>query len=669
MIPPRPLAIGIGVVALLVAIAVSPVVVGPILATDGQIDSPSTVLLLRAASFGFSIAGLLAFATAVAPEHVRLVIRSRELTVILAILALAVPTAIASLYAIRNHTNPLAHLEMSSPIAKEIAAAPDPYAAWHEALIRRDWPRIPQQQSWRTDGDAFAGAWRAGSWRLGFGLESPKDAGFRWWVPTSDAFAFAQQRQTFLFDLLAADAEDPDDERLGAALALVHDWYLHNPVWPEVHSYQWNDDVMGNRLDAHLLLADRARRRGLLDADDEPIWLTMVLQHAAMLLDPDRHQPITNHGLMQDVALLDAAVAHPEIDMGQTWLRTSEERLAAYTDRAVAPTGVFRELTPFYHQYAAERLLGAAAVARADGHPLPDATEARIRSMLEVSRWLVQPDGTMPLIADSSTAPVDLDAWPNLRLDWPEIEALRTSAAGDGPTGVRRLDPAYFVLRQPGWELVAVYGDPSVAHEQRDKLSFTLFAGGSAAIRGPGYADEFTPAQAAATRATAAQSTVVFDGKDQDHGPAPVAGERVWGDPDHPEAVAFSAESELVAGTRHRRTWLWGPAADAILVIDEVSGSFSRAVSQVRLGPDLAGPGPRYSLKAGELRIDGWIGDEAVTPARRGDLSTFTLERPGRLITRLAFGADGDTVRGDAWTGPRGTLTLTDPPVWTPTQP
>jgi hypothetical protein len=657
------------ILAFIAAGVTAPEVVGWALTDDGSLDNPRVILLLRAAQALAVLAGATLGFAAAAPKRAASALRHPATRAGVAAAPVIAVAAFAVVYARRNQVDPLAHLNRSDPLAREVSAAVDPWAAWHTALLARDWPRVPLQQTWHASPADFEAAWRAGEWRLDGATSVPR-GGVSWWRPASDAAAFAQQRQTFLFELLAADAGHADDARLREAIALVHDWRRHNPVWPEWHAYQWNDDVMANRLEAQLSLADRGRRRGLITASDEPFWLGLVVQHAEALLDPARHQPTTNHGLMQDIALLDVALAHPELDADGRWFATADARLAAYVERAVAPSGAFRELTPFYHYYACERLIGVAALARAHGHPLQPATEVRIRAMIEALAWFVQPDGTLPRIADTGPEPIQLDGWPDLGHDWPEVAAARAAAAGDGLRGYRRLDPGYIVVRPSReWQLVAVVGDPSIAHDHRDKLSFTLFAGGLPAIHGPGYANEFTPDAAAATRRTTAQATAVFDGRNQDLGAAPIDREQLW----HAEdgslaAVAVSATSDLVAGTRHRRTWLWGADPASVLIVDDLSGAFHDARVQYRLDERLIGAGPAFALTHGALRIESWIDGAPAKLTREAEMYAVAVDHPCRIVTRLTFGDGTDHVESASWEGSSGAFALTEPIAWTPAQ-
>lgn len=406
-----------------------------------------------------------------------------------------------------------------------------------------------------------------------------------WSPPTPPMLLFCLQRQAFLIDVAA----DPDStlEELNAAWNFVQEWRRANSVFPNLHPYAWSDDPTANRIQGQMALAAARRQRQASTVEDELALLGSVLQHAKRLMDESAHNYRTNHGLMQNCALLSIALEYSEFDRDHQWLKTAIGRMERHLRETVSPEGVFLELTPSYHLLATGLNLWFITACREAHIPLDPWLETRVRGMLAFARSILQPDRSFPSIADTPLNAPDTTGWPWDNLPpWPEVADLRRAfspvrdALPNSPAAELWGSSGYFVLREPApaWDrnnalMATMIGGPrTLAHQHFNALSLTLYAHGLPLLAGPGYPDYGDEKRREAMIATTSQNTVSVDGRSQQPGAASIRHfeSGSFENPKQSSAV-FQAESNLYPGVLHRRSLYYGPATAAILVVDELT--------------------------------------------------------------------------------------------------
>ncbi|MHC4982229.1 MAG: heparinase II/III family protein [Planctomycetota bacterium] len=511
---------------------------------------------------------------------------------------------------------------------------------------------------------------------------------------------FELQGQRFIFYLLAELDGVPERESIELARAFASEWRRGN-TWPNANRYAWNDDATSNRIQAHVYLMERARKLNMTSRKDELAFLESLLKHADRLMDAAAYNARTNHGMMQNCALLSIALAYPEFDRGQLWQRTAVKRMEEYLlHYAVTPEGVFLELAPGYHFYAMLKALWFYASCRQAKIDLDPRFETTLRKMLTFCVEILQPDRSLPMIADTRGGIPDVAGWPWGELpNWPELRRLRSALTSSGelpnePCARLWPESGYFVLRAPAtkWTpasammLTLKAGPRSHAHGHYDALSITLFANGRPLLTGPGYPpyDE----KRCELIATTSQNTVSVDGRSQRAGAAEV----VFCDARHvngpsgpiPQFAAVKGRSLLYEGVRHDRTILYGPASQAVLIVDELRSNEQHEYRQhFRLAPGLRGRTLAGTLAASNQGRSSRAGDilriTALRPGRQsqrlpctiaGQVAEFPITaRSATVLALLDFSKGGKSSslsvgpRSIEWRGDRGRLTVTLPIV------
>jgi len=705
-----------GALCLLAGIMVCPPVLGLVAAADGRIDNPVLVPVLWLASLILVVFGVLILVTRSKvgfwrETGERLWRHRLRLTAGLVLCCLGMIAGLWSYGVWRNRVDLFDRLNDEHPIVAELISHEPGTEAALERLVqhfaRRDpiesvkpcylWTQGPEACERRAQ-RILEG--RLGSlygapdyvWRPGTAIE---------WGDLSRRLVHGLHRQFFLFDLLAyADGEE--QQRIPFALALIKEWRRTNPVWPNFNLWAWNDETTAERIQAHMFLMERWRRCETVPVEEEVAFLKSLVQHADRLADPSEYTANTNHGVMQNNALLSVALHYPELDRGGAWRRTAVDRQQDYVYRMVTSRGVLREITPAYHYFVVRVLCWFLASCRKADIELSGEFEARLRKMLVFCREILSPDRSLPMIADTSEKKVpDLSNWPWEDLpDWPELAALRRALVGSGvapnqPCARLWPDSGYFVLRapSPAWTvdsammLTLRVGPMSAAHRHPDALSITFFANGRPLLTGPGSPDFFHMERRERLIGTPYQNTVCVDGKSQRLGDSRVRFcETVGGKAGDgaPEFVAVQGQSRLYDGVEHRRTLFYGPAVGAILVVDElVSDREHEYRQQFHLASGLAAElaagtiavsDPTRASDVPVLRIHGWTIEKGrVEPSRAvaaGQVATFHVDARRAVLVALLDSSGGRASKGlrvdsDAieWRGRRGTLTVRLPIV------
>ena len=503
--------------------------------------------------------------------------------------------------------------------------------------------------------------------------------------------AFMLQRHEVLFELL----NSPDTTELHAviafAIAYVDQWRAGNRVWPNWSRFAWNDDTTSHRIQAQIWLMDTLRKAGAVSREQERVFLTSLIQHADRLMDDAHYTWTTNHGMMQNAALLSIALGYPEFDQGGRWRDTALARTDRYVQESVTSRGASLELATGYHWFGMEQLVWFVAACELAGVSVPPGIEAGARKMIGFSQAMLQPDRSLPIIGDTIGATRSVTNWPFDRLPrWPEIASLKAAVTGSGPPNRPGAevwpDAGYFILRTPApsWTLEAALmvvfkaGPMSRAHAQHDALTVTLFGAGRPLLSGPGYPSYDLGAQRAVVIGTANQNTVSVDSRSQ-----PLGGARItFADLPNERASAaelsvVQGESLLYRGVIHRRTVIHGVDAASVLLVDELSSDQTHDYQQhFRLASGVAGSVEDGLLRAtwperktAGLRIETQVSADdqplAVHAKLTGQTASY-FARGSRVtfVTTLSVGEITALPRLDAqqrtvdWLGPRGRLSL-----------
>jgi hypothetical protein len=702
-----------GVLFLLMAAILSPPVLGYIAAADGRMDSGRAyawavvVLLLFLSSLSFAIAMRISCML-----HLLLFVYRRKVRFFITCSSLAALATLCYVYW-ANKVDLLGRISPQYPIAQEIQQILRKNGRSAAVLYLVDYmqTRVVSRsmrpvQTWdRTTSEIQTASDLILDGSLGTVLGHPE---FDWqqgdvidWRHTEPAILWELQRHTFLFDVITPGGAR-HQEGLKYAEQFVSEWFRGNRYKLNFNPWAWNDDAASNRIQMQMELMEILRKYNMSMPDLEIAFLKSLVQHGEWLADEANYNLRTNHGLMQDCALLDIALRYPEFDRGQRWRKICIERFEKRIRHSVTANGVFLELTPYYHFLVTRKALWFLCTCEKNDISLSPDVLTKLKKMVLFCREILQPDKSLPLISDTRQKTVGLANWPWDSLPkWPELTELqKVIAKNDEPPNQQGIkfypESGYFILRtcnhewscQSALMFTLMAGPLSTAHHHPNKLSITLFAHGKPIITGPGYPGWWDLDKRNNLIATTSQSTVSVDLRSQRKGACSMRFLKTV-----PEVyplnsvqcfVAMQAESLLYEGVRHIRSIFYGPSYGSILIIDELKSAEQHTYRQhFRIAEGLAISQHPYCVEV----VDRALGSSAILNIQsqmlsQGDTTFPEIEMDGQVVTFVARGASlhfitlmstvcesiTEPVYCDgvlSWTGPSGTLTV-DLPVSSP---
>ena len=388
--------------------------------------------------------------------------------------------------------------------------------------------------------------------------------------------------------LLRGHASHGDITAFEVALARTLQMARHERELRHDRSFLWNDHAVASRVSVLVELWRLLRQRPTLLQQHGEELLSFARRTGHLLAKPDHFTVRTNHGVMQNLALLQLSAAFPAWPEAAAWRQLALDRLALQLRFYLSPEGVVLEHSAGYHAMG-HRLLGYARTLRAlNGLPADPALDAATAAAAGVLGVLARPDGSLPLVGNTSTAvhgpqrsavtQPTADGWPVA--GWAvwrtpdeagESHVMLAWAKHDGH-GHKRPDEASVHLWSSGVDWITAsgywpYGDG------RFKEAYSWLA--SNAVHAPGESGR--SARTTQLLAQGAQDTLRFADLDR----------------------------AAAGGTHFRRQVLQLDAA-TVLVVDFVSGAAAGSETLWTVDPDLTlaqqGPGLFHSTPAPDGR-------------------------------------------------------------------
>ena len=420
----------------------------------------------------------------------------------------------------------------------------------------------------------------------------------------------------FLQYMAATFEETGNLDYLATAEELLFSWQQANPPGAAMMHRSWHEGTATKRLMNLLAYLPwyvkwhQVKRQGALDVSPRAGGLlqivTLIQQHASLLMMPQMAIGDGNHAVRQCLALLSAAVALPDFADAEKWRRAALSRLQLHLQETLAPDGVWLEHSPTYHFYVLGMLLLMLAILeRAEtGEPAPEFLTDAASSMLPFAAHVLLPDTTVPPIGDSMQK-----KWGYQRY-LQTIEQLSGGAqylyaASGGEIGVppTELDG---IFEPSGWMIMrdrrlSASGEGtyinfhatmhSLRHKQADDLSFIVYARKRDWIVDAGkynyeHADAF---RNHFRNDVAAHNSYTVDGRSYElRGGSDHGGVGIRATLSTPDIAAAVGVNEYYRGARVKRTIVFVRDRGLVVLIDELHAS-SEAMwrSHLHLAHDL----------------------------------------------------------------------------------
>ena len=202
--------------------------------------------------------------------------------------------------------------------------------------------------------------------------------------------------------LLAAHEETRDAKYFEGARRVILEFAEaeRRALWPR--GLLWNDHAAANRVAVLARFWRTYRAQSDLDVESARRVLEFAARTGELLAKPSHFTFATNHGVMQNVALMQVALAFPRLPGSERFRRLGAERLRLQLGHFINGEGVVLEDSAGYHQFGVALLTDAFRLMELHGLPVPIAEREKLVKARGFLGELQRPDGSLPVIGDTS---------------------------------------------------------------------------------------------------------------------------------------------------------------------------------------------------------------------------------------------------------------------------
>lgn len=251
----------------------------------------------------------------------------------------------------------------------------------------------------------------------------------------------------------------------------------------------WNDHALANRMSIIAHMWRVIRRGSLAEPRFERELLSFASRTAARLAKPNLFTYRTNHGVMQNLALLQYAAAFPSLidaaDMKELACKRLEEQLRYY----VSPEGVVLEHSAGYQEFGLDLLEIGNRLAAITGCSAAAALKDALLRVSRVSRLLRRPDGSLPVYGNTDHQLRIVSAPDGAAV--PDVSAALLPASGLSVwwSGLEKGTQSQSLSQT----VVTWSAFPTGAHKHADEMSVVIWAQDQQLLGGTGYWPYSTP--------------------------------------------------------------------------------------------------------------------------------------------------------------------------------
>lgn len=165
--------------------------------------------------------------------------------------------------------------------------------------------------------------------------------------------------------------------------------------------YLWNDHAISARISVLIRLWAQLRNDAEIDPESRKAFLALIDRSGQLLAKSQLFTVRTNHGVMQNLALLQITAAFPTLPAAQEWRKLAVERLDLQLSFYVSDEGVVLEHSAGYHELGVELLAAAIELMRSnDLEPSQRIVQAHQKAD-QFLRLIKRPDGSLPVFGNT----------------------------------------------------------------------------------------------------------------------------------------------------------------------------------------------------------------------------------------------------------------------------
>jgi hypothetical protein len=194
-------------------------------------------------------------------------------------------------------------------------------------------------------------------------------------------------------------------EWLAHARSYLHRWWEFEQRSVLPAGLQWNDHAVAARVLVLTRYWNAVRAQSDFESAEAPWILEALSRSAALLLKPEFFTFRTNHGFMENLALLHVAACFPRLPVAERAAKAGAERLRMQLKWYLSPEGMILEHSAGYHEFGT--LLTGAALKYFAALQLapPDQLAERYESAKRLQLTLLRDDDSLPALGDTLQRP------------------------------------------------------------------------------------------------------------------------------------------------------------------------------------------------------------------------------------------------------------------------
>lgn len=196
-----------------------------------------------------------------------------------------------------------------------------------------------------------------------------------------------------------------DDRWLEVALQHALGFIEHERTAWLPDGFLWNDHAIAGRVSVLIKLWRLYRKHPDYDPASGRRLIEHILRCRNLLAKDSQFTFNTNHGVMQNISLLQIAAAFPGLPDEQHFRRLAQDRLDRQLRFYVSPEGVVLEHSAEYHALGIELIGMATSLLPILNEPVPPQWRLRHRQAQEFLDLIRLPDDTLPMFGNTNSTP------------------------------------------------------------------------------------------------------------------------------------------------------------------------------------------------------------------------------------------------------------------------
>lgn len=203
--------------------------------------------------------------------------------------------------------------------------------------------------------------------------------------------------------LLAAYEQTGRTIYLEVATKRILEFSVYESSQFQDHGFLWNDHAVAARSGVLIRLWLHLRNRPELSVDSSVAIVSFVQRSAQFLAKPSHFTVRTNHGVMQNLALLQITAAFSELPEAAMWRELAVSRLNLQLPFYVSSEGFVLEHSAGYHALGTDLLAMGLRLIKLNGLTPSSQLVKAVESSRMVLNVLTRPDDTLPLLGNTNS--------------------------------------------------------------------------------------------------------------------------------------------------------------------------------------------------------------------------------------------------------------------------